>query len=93
MEKCSLKKDKQGIKTPKRVHKGKELEGRYANYFKIGSNAYEFLLDFGQFYPENGDGLIHTRIVMSPVYAKALLQTLNDSILQYEKNFEEIEDK
>ena len=25
-----------------------ELEGRYANYFKVGHNAFEFLLDFGQ---------------------------------------------
>ncbi len=31
---------------------GGSLEGRYANYFKVGYNAFEFLLDFGQFYPE-----------------------------------------
>ncbi len=24
-----------------------ETEGRYANYFKVGHNAFEFLLDFG----------------------------------------------
>ncbi len=93
IEKGSLKTDKPGIKTPKTPHKGEELEARYANFFKIGSNAFEFLLDFGQFYPQNGDGLIHTRVVMSPVYAKALLQTLSDSISQYEKSFEEVKDK
>jgi hypothetical protein len=25
-------------------------EGRYANYFQIGHNAFEFIIDFGQGY-------------------------------------------
>ncbi len=25
-----------------------ELEGRYANSFKVGQNAFEFIIDFGQ---------------------------------------------
>lgn len=29
-----------------------ELEGRYANTFKVGHNAFEFLVDFGQVDPE-----------------------------------------
>jgi hypothetical protein len=29
------------------------LEGEYANYFKVGYNAFEFILDFGQFYSES----------------------------------------
>jgi len=29
-----------------------KIEGRYANYFKVGHNAFEFVLDFGQYYPE-----------------------------------------
>jgi hypothetical protein len=28
------------------------LEGKYANYFKVGHNAFEFILDFGQLYLE-----------------------------------------
>ena len=27
---------------------GEELEGRYANAFKVGQNAFEFVIDFGQ---------------------------------------------
>lgn len=64
-----------------------ELEGRYANYFKIGHNAVEFLLDFGQSYSENGKFQIHTRIITSPLYARALLETLLESIDRYEKTF------
>jgi hypothetical protein len=62
------------------------LEGKYVNYFKVGHNAFEFVLDFGQSYLENEDPQIHTRIVTSPAYAKALLDTLRESLAQYEKN-------
>lgn len=64
-----------------------QLEGRYANYFEVGHNAVEFLIDFGQFYPESAQGQIHTRIVTSPAYAKALLQTLRESMDSYEGTF------
>ena len=62
-------------------------EARYANNFKVGFNAFEFLLDFSQLYPENGHGRTHTRIITSPVYAKALLRTLGESIEGFEKSF------
>jgi hypothetical protein len=64
-----------------------ELQGRYANYFKVGHNAYEFVLDFGQFYPESQHAMFHTRIITPPVYAKALLAILQESIGQYEQTF------
>jgi hypothetical protein len=63
------------------------LEGRYANYFKVGHNAVEFLLDFGQFYPEGPQAGFHTRIITPPIYAKALLEILRESVDQYEQTF------
>lgn len=71
----------------------KKLEGRYANYFKVGFNAFEFLFDFGQCYSENDEAKLYTRIVTSPYYAKALFETLKDSITQYEKAFGAIREK
>lgn len=65
----------------------RELEGRYANFFKVGHNAFEFLLDFGQSYPESESPQFHTRIVTSPIYAKALMETLRESIERYESSF------
>ena len=65
----------------------KSLEGRYSNYFKVGHNAFEFVLDFGQFYSGNEDPQLHTRIITSPIYVKHLLETLRESVEQYEKNF------
>jgi len=64
-----------------------QLEGRYANYFKVGHNAFEFLLDFGQFYAESQRAQFHTRIVTNPIYARALFETLQECINQYEQTF------
>ena len=64
-----------------------KLEGRYANYFKVGYNAFEFVIDFGQCYNEEDNGeQPHTRIVTSPFYAKALLEMLQKSVSQYEQH-------
>lgn len=66
--------------------------GRYANYFKVGHNAFEFLIDFGQLYSQSGPAPFHTRIVTTPVYAKTLLGILQKSIEQYEQLFGTIPD-
>lgn len=65
-------------------------EARYSNDFSVGHNAFEFLLDFGQFYPDSSEARLHTRIVTSPVYAKVFLHTLRESIDRYEGTFGEI---
>jgi hypothetical protein len=62
-------------------------EGRYANYFKVGHNAFEFLIECSQFYPQNEKEHLHTRIITGPAYAKALLETLRESIERYEQTF------
>ncbi len=64
-----------------------QIEGRYANNFKVGHNAFEFVLDFGQFYPEEKMVHLHTRVITSPVYAKTLLGTLQESVDKYEQTF------
>lgn len=62
------------------------LEGRYANFFQVGHNAFEFVLEFGQAnLPDRGR--YHTRIVTSPAYARAFLAILRSSIVQYEQAF------
>jgi hypothetical protein len=63
-----------------------KLEGKYANYFKVGHNAFEFVIDFSQFYPESEEAELCARIITNPIYAKALL-TLQDSIERYEQIF------
>ena len=54
-------------------------EARYANFFQIGYNAYEFLIEFGQ--EEN----IHTRIYVSPQHAQLLSRLLVDTLRQHKE--------
>ncbi len=64
-------------------------QGRYANNFRIGFNAHEFLLDFGQLGEEHGDdeGRYHTRIVAVPINSKRLLALLEEAVKSYEDTF------
>ena len=69
------------------LRENNKLEGRYANYFKVGHNAFEFVIDFGQYYPESEEAELCTRIITSPAYAKALFKTIQESIERYEKDY------
>ena len=62
-------------------------EGKYANYFKVGHNAFEFVMEFAQVYSEPSVERVHTRIVTSPVYAKELLEVLQKAVNEYEEAF------
>lgn len=70
-----------------KCRKSNPLEGKYVNYFEVGHNAFEFVLDFGQSYAGSQEPQMHTRIVTSPAYAKVFLETLRESIEQYERSF------
>jgi hypothetical protein len=65
-------------------------EAKYANYFRVGHNAYEFVMDYGQSY---GELLvtIHTRIIMAPSYARELLKVLQEAMGEYEAHFGSLE--
>jgi hypothetical protein len=57
-------------------------QGRYANFFQIGHNAFEFLIEFGQ-----QDEGIHTRIYLSPQHARILSDLLVEALNRYESAF------
>jgi len=63
---------------------------RYANYFAIGHNAFEVVLEFGQHYENGAPPQVHTRIVAAPMCAKTLLDLLQTAIAEYEKSFGEL---
>lgn len=70
------------------------LSGQYANFFKVGYTSAEFVLEFGQLFPEAGLSQpdLHTRIISSPPYIKALIGTLTDSAQQFEAEYGPIRD-
>ncbi len=63
------------------------VEGKYANYFKVGHNAFEFVVEFAQLYSELPVEKVHTRIITSPAYAKELLEVLQQAVDGYEQAF------
>jgi len=69
------------------------MEGRSANHFELAFTKYEFLLDFGQAYDTSEGTVIHTRIIMVPSSAKALLRMLEQLVAQYESEMGIINEK
>ncbi len=67
------------------------MEGHYANFFKVGYNSLEFILDFGQVYQNSSEELLHTRIITTPAYVRLLLEILEDSVQKYESAFGSIQ--
>ena len=67
-------------------------EGKYANCFKVGHNAFEFLIDFGQYNSEAGEVDLISRIYTGPAYAKALLRVIQQSVRQFEDQFGPIDE-
>ena len=64
--------------------KGKAPLARYANYFEIGHNAFEFVVDCGQVEPDSGDILLHSRFALGPTHAKLLANLLADAVARFE---------
>ena len=71
---------------------GVEPKGVYSNHFKVGFNAFEFVIEFGQAYEDVAIESSHTRIITGPAYAKALSALLHQSIASYEASFGRIPD-
>jgi hypothetical protein len=67
--------------SPKRVS---AKEGRYANFFQVGHNEFEFVIEFGQ-----QDLGIHTRIYVSPQYARVLCDLLLETLYQHDLELKE----
>jgi len=65
-------------------------QGRYANYFEVGFNPFEFIVDFGQYQPETESAHWHTRIVLGPAYAKLLSGMLRGAMSRFEEENGEI---
>lgn len=60
----------------------------YVNYFEVGHNPFEFLVDLGQYHPGSGEGdgcfAIHTRIAIAPPFAKMLSELLARAVDEHE---------
>jgi len=66
----------------------------YVNYFEVGHNPFEFLVDLGQYHPgsteSEGRIAIHTRIAVAPPYAKMLSDLLARAVEEHESQHGQI---
>ena len=70
-----------------------EIEVRYSNHLEIGQNAFEFVLVFGQRYENQEGGLVHSKIVTTPFYAKRFAELLLESVRRHERAVGPIPDR
>ena len=61
---------------------GDNLKAVYANHFRIGYNAFEFVLDFGQLLLNADDGYFHTRVITSPEHLDRFLEVVINAAKQ-----------
>ena len=71
----------------------KPIKGHYVNYFEIGHNAFEFVLDFSQSFHESEEIELCARIILSPGCAKELCSVLYESIDRYIEKYESDNDQ
>jgi hypothetical protein len=62
------------------------LEGKYANCFHVGFNSLEVVIEFGQCHAE-GSNLVHTKIILQPLFCVELMATLAKSVEEYEAKY------
>jgi hypothetical protein len=67
--------------------KGTPPARRYANYFQAGFNEFEFVIDFGEFYSDQHEPVLHTGIITNPEYARRLHDVLRDALRHYDEQF------
>jgi hypothetical protein len=65
-----------------------ELKGNYSNIMQVIHTKEEFVLDFfSAFAPE---GILVSRIIMSPGHLKRLVEVLRQNVKNYEEKFGQI---
>lgn len=66
-----------------------ELKGRYSNMAMVTHTKEEFMLDFLNIVPPNG--ILVSRIFLSPGHLKRLIGVLAEQIGRYEKTFGQLQ--
>ena len=70
--------------------KDEELKGNYSNLMQVLHTKEEFILDF--FLVSPPEGILTSRVVMSPGHLKRLIKALQENIGKYEEEFGKIQE-
>jgi len=66
----------------------KDLKGSYSNLLRILHNKEEFLFDF--FLVSPPEGILSSRVIMSPGHVKRMLRALEENVKKYEEKFGQV---
>ncbi|HKK72385.1 MAG TPA: DUF3467 domain-containing protein [Candidatus Krumholzibacteria bacterium] len=69
----------------------KDADGIYANVAFLHQSAAEFIVDFARIMPGAPRAKVHSRIILTPRAAKAVLRLLEDNVKRYESQHGEID--
>ena len=65
-------------------------QGEYVNFANIIHSPSEFVIDLGRVVPGRTDVKIYSRVILTPLHAKQLLEALAHNIGLFESKFGEI---
>ena len=65
-------------------------QGEYVNFANIIHSQSEFVVDLGRVVPGRTDVKIYSRVILTPLHAKQLLEALSHNLALYEQKFGEI---
>jgi len=65
-------------------------QGEYINFANIIHSPSEFVIDLGRVVPGRPDVKIYSRVIMTPLHAKQLLEALAQNISLFQQKFGEI---
>jgi hypothetical protein len=65
-------------------------QGEYVNFANIIHSQSEFVIDLGRVVPGRTDVKVYSRVILTPLHAKQLLEALGHNISLFEQKFGEI---
>ena len=65
-------------------------QGEYVNFANIIHSQSEFVIDLGRVVPGRTDVKVYSRVILTPLHAKQLLEALAQNISLFEQKFGEI---
>lgn len=63
------------------------LRGAHANMMAVSHTKEEFVVDFMNVFPGQGQGIVTDRVILTPPHAKRVAAALTDNIKRYEGQF------
>lgn len=65
-------------------------QGEYVNFANIIHSPSEFVIDLGRVVPGRTDVKVYSRVILTPLHAKQLLEALGHNIGLFEQKYGEI---